>query len=41
MSSQDVEAWERFLASILKSAGVWGVTRSDILNKVVNEMGEP
>ena len=41
MSSRDVEAWDRFLTSILKSASVWGVTRLEILNRVVIEMGEP
>ena len=41
MSSQDVEVWDRFLTSILKSAGAGDVTRLEILDRVVNKMSEP
>jgi len=42
ISPRDVELWDAFLSSILKSSGTQDVTPLEILRKIANEMaGEP
>ena len=42
MSPRDVELWDAFLSSVLKSSRTQDATRLEILKKIASEMaGEP